>query len=168
MNSFSAQCSISTINTTGIYQRAKLFRHFQVLTAILNRIQKGPPILVIIIEVTVVQALALSALVGNPISDLKYTATLILLTVDCFMVITIILGQMGMVYQKSKRLLKKIQWKQYLPGISVRDKKWERRFYKSCSPLDIMISSVNFVDELTLLNCLQLSLTLTANLLLLN
>lgn len=164
---FSDQCSNSTRNTTRlIYQRAKLFRHIQVLTKILNGMQKGPPILVIICEVTVVGALALSTFVRNVISDFKYVATLVLLAVDCLMVIMIILGQMGMVYRSPNGLLRKMKWTAGL-GTSVRDWKWEHKFYCSFSALKIMISSVNFVDELFILNCLQLLATFAANLLLL-
>ncbi len=151
-----------------IYKRAKVLRHIQLLSTLLNGIQKGPPILAIMCALTVVGSLAFSTLIGNLNSDFKFVATLLLLTIDCLMGMLIILGQMGMVYQKSNCLLRKMQCRHYSQGISIRDQKWEHRFYKSCSPIKIFISSVNFVDQLTPLNCLQLSMTFTANILLLN
>ncbi len=128
----------------------------------------GFPILVIIVAITIVQALALSTLVGSVMSDFNMLAFLLLLTVDCLVAILVILGEMGMVYQTSNSWVKKMQLKINTRRIPLRDRKWEGRFYKSCSALRIMIGSRNFVDQLTPLNSLQFSMTLTANLLLLS
>ncbi len=149
--------------TNLIYKRAKLFRHIHLLNVLLNGIQKGPPILVFVFAFTVAQALAFSSLVGNLNSDYKVLATLLLVTVQCFMGILIIMGQMGVVYQKSNTWIRIMQRK----NNAIRDRKWEKRFYKSCSTLKIMISGRSFVDKLTPLNCLQYSMTSAASLLLL-
>ncbi len=138
------------------------------INASLNGIQQGTPIFVTILLVTMIPALALSSLIGNLKSDFSFVATLLLVTIDCLLGILILLGQMGMIYQKSKTLLRKMLWNHYSFRIPLRDGKWENRFYKSCSPLKTMINSVNFVDELTPLKLLEFAMVSTANLLMLS
>lgn len=151
-----------------MYRRAKVFRHIQVLTALLNGIQKGPTILVMQSAFVVIGGLALSILVENLDLGVAFVSIALLLTVNCFMDILIILGQMARVNQKSNGLIRTMRVRQSAIGTSPQDRKWEKRFYRSCSALKIMIGSVNFVDELTPLNCFQCSISLAINLLLLN
>lgn len=134
----------------------------------LNGIQTGPPILIMISILIFVGTLSLTTLVASPNPDFSLVSTLLLLQVDCFAGIVIFFGGMSMVYQKSSILVRTMQWKQSSAGVFVRDRKWEHKFYRSCSALKIRISSSNFVDELTPLNFLQFSISSAANLLLLN
>lgn len=148
-------------------ERSKLFRHIQVLTVMVNGIQSGPAMILFVTALILVQALSLATLVGGQNSDFNLKATLLLLTVDSLMGMMMILGQMALVNQKTDGLLSSMRQKQYSTEIPIRERKWERRFYRSCLPLKIMVSSVSFVDKLTPLNCLDLSLDIAVNLLLL-
>ncbi len=154
--------------TNGAYKRAKVFRQLQLLNGSLNGIQKGPPILAFIFTFIVIEAFALSTLIGSNTIDLRMKATLFIVTVDCFMGLLIIVGQMGMVNQKSSSLIETMKNSHKHLEMSVGDRKWEHRFYRSCSALKILIGSTNFVDELTPLNCLNFSIDCTVNLLLLS
>lgn len=83
------------------------------------------------------------------------------------MVTIVMFGQMASINMKSAKVLHAMTWKK-TPGLPIHLQKWEHRFYKSCQPLKIMIGAANFVDSFTPLNILQLSVTLTANILLLS
>lgn len=122
---------------------------------LLNGIQKGAPILNIIYAFIVCGASALSILVASNNSDLGFKATLGFLVVECCMCILIILGQMAMVYNKSKKLFKIMQCKQDNPGGSLRNHKWKNKLDKSCSAIKFRINLANFMDDFTPLNCLQ-------------
>ncbi len=122
----------------------------------------------IISALIVCEALALSMLVGSRNSSFSFVATLGFLTVEFFMCILILFSQMAIVYQNSSSSLWSLNCKHDSPALPVWGQKWERRFYKSCSPLKIRISSANFVDKLTPLNMLALSMSYAANLLMVN
>jgi len=72
----------------------------------------------------------------------------------------VLLGGLVGVHLKSKEVLKKLKSKQRSQF------KWEVRFYKSCQVIKIKLGSNNFLDALTPLNCLDFSVSLTAQLLL--
>lgn len=106
--------------------------------------------MVMILAFNVVGGLAWSTLVGNldlGLYQWRYSWRLTVLWTF------IILGQMAIVYQKSNSLIRMMKVKQSGPAIPFQDRKWEERFYRSCSALKIVISSGNFVAILTPLNC---------------
>lgn len=129
----------------------------------LNGVQSGPAMILFVTALIFVQALSLVSL-GSQISDFNIKTTLLLLTIDSMMC-TMTLGPMALVNQQTDTLLSSMRQKQYSSKVPVRESKWERRFHKSCSPLKIMVSSVSFVDKLTPLNCLDLSMDISVNLL---
>ncbi len=150
-----------------IYNKGLIFRHIQVLASMLNEIQSGAAILLILCIPTIIIAMVALTLVQGSNTDFVFVATLIVLLIDCFLVIMALFGQMSTLCEKSSEILNKMLMKRYSAKLS-RGQKWEQRFYKSCSPIKVMISSGAYVDALTPLNCLHLSMTLSANMLLLN
>ncbi len=149
-----------------IYQRGMIFRSMQLLTGLINELQAGSLIPVIVSLTTLISAFALSTLVKGSNSDMLFVATLFLLLADCCLVVLVILGQMAIMHSRSRTILDTMK-RRTTVFLSALDRKWEQRFYRSCSYLKFMIGSVNFVDELTPLNCLQFSVTLSVNVLLL-
>ncbi len=148
-----------------IYNRANIFRQLQILTAMLNAFHQGPPIIYVLTGPMLMSALCLSTLVQGSIPDFMSIAVLAILLVDCNMILMVIFGQMATVYRRSCKILKFMTSK-YDREKRNRQNKWEQRFYRSCSPLKIMISKANFVDVLTPLNCVQISIGLSVNLML--
>lgn len=149
-----------------IYHKAKIFRHIQVLLAMINAFQKSSLVFIIITAPILVWVFALTTLIESSNSNFIFVSTLVMLLIDVVLVDLVILGQMGAVYRKSHELLDILK-RAYNPYLTAREQKWENRFYRSCPPLKIMINKVNFVDDFTPLNCLHLSMTLTANVLML-
>ncbi len=149
-----------------ILHRAKMFKHIQVLVALLNGFHKGPLMLAIMAASIFVLAFTLSTLVKNSGLDIMFIFTIFIIVTDCVLVTLVVFGQMATVYIKSKNALHVITCKKTL-WLPVNLQKTECKFYKSCKPLKIMIGSVNLVDSLTPLNILQHSITITANILLL-
>lgn len=117
-----------------MYRRAKVFRHIQVLTALLNGIQKVPTILVMQSAFVVIGGLALSILVENLDLGVAFASIALLLTVNCFMDILIILGQMARVNQNSNGLIRTMRVKQSAKGTSAQDRKWEKGFIDLVPP----------------------------------
>lgn len=148
-----------------IYKRAKIFRHIQVLVTLLNKLQKGPAMLVFIAAPTLECALSLPTVIRANNVEYGFQATLLLVAGYSYFSIFIILGQMAIVYSTSTATLKDIDKENIT--FSFRERKWEKRFYKSCPSLKVVISGRNFVDTFTTLNCLLCSLNLSVNVLLL-
>lgn len=143
-----------------------MFSHIQVLVALLNDFQKGPLILTIIAAPIFIFAVALTTVVKSSNIDVIFMFTLFLISVDCVMAIMVILGQMATMYTKSTLILHAMATRKTL-WLPVNIQKWEQKFYKSCSPLKILIGGANFVDSVTPLNCLQVAVTLAASILML-
>lgn len=132
----------------------------------LNAFQKSYFVFIIVTAPILVWVFALTTLIKSTNSDFIFVSALVMLLIDVVLVDLIILRQMGAVYRKSNELLNKAGWA-YNPNLTARERNWEHRFYRSCPPLKIMINSGNFVDDFTPVNCLHLSMTLTANVLML-
>lgn len=131
-----------------------------------NTFQKSLFVFIIVTGVIIIWVFALTTLIKSTNSDFIFVSTLVMLLIDAVLVDLVILGQMGAVYRKSHELLDVMKCA-HNPNLTGREQKWEHKFYRSCPPLKIMINSVNFVDGLTPLNCLHLSMTLSANILML-
>lgn len=158
--------SLKSGNNEFIYNRAKIFRHIQLLISMLNAFQKSSLVLIIVGAPILVWVFALTSLVKSSGTDFIYLATLVMLLVDVVLIDLVVLGQMAAVHRKSYELLESIR-STYNLNLSARERKWEKRFYRSCTPLKIMINSVNFVDDFTPLNCLDMSMNTSASVLML-
>lgn len=149
-----------------IYGKAAVFRHIQILIGILNGIQKGPLIILLIFSSVFGGALFLTLLIKSSNADFIFYATFGFMLLNCWMISLVIFSQFAMIYKNSCRVLEFMTWKQ-ISRMKTREVKWEQRFYKSCAPLKIVISSGEFVNALTPLNLIHFGMGLSANLLLL-
>ncbi len=91
----------------------------------------------------------------------------LLIVVECVFVILIVFEGMVGVYKQSKRKLR-ICKRMVEKYESVKERKWLRRYWRSCNILKVKFGDGNFFEELTLLRCLDMSLNLTIQLLLLS
>ncbi len=90
-----------------------------------------------------------------------------IVVVEGVAVLVILNGAMVSVYLQSEETLAKIQWfaSNWLKGIKLR---WARRFLKSCDKIKIKFGSHNFLDAKTLIRCLDASINLALQVLLLS
>lgn len=139
-----------------------MFRYVQILTAMLNEIQKNSLVLMFVVAPIFIGSFALVTFIKGSNTDVIFVAALLVIMMDCFLAILCIQGQMASVYTKSRSIIENLSWKQSR-GETKFSLMLEHRFYKSCLPLKIMMGSDNFIESLTPLNCLEHSLNLSVN-----
>ncbi len=121
-----------------------------------------------ILTVSVLLALLVGFLSGaDKDSNIVMMATFMVTVVDAIICILVILGGIVSVYIKSKVTLQATKRLGF--GISCkRSRNWMRRFFRSCDVIKIKFGDNNFLEELTPFKCLDFSLNLTVQFLLLS
>ncbi len=155
------QCSSQNGKSVlSLNQKIAKFRPLQLLTQ-----NSESLILPIIISPIFICAFALITIAKSSNMDMLL-AILIITLVNCWLAILLIEGQMAMVYGKSCRMIEIMKEKansQTTMFLQILN----RKFYKSCQPLKIVMGSANIIDSSTLLHCLEHSLNLSLQVLLL-
>lgn len=167
LSNLSIYSSISKLETDSVFAdtQAKIWRHIQVLVQLLNDVQKGPPILVILTCTSFIFALATTTLVRYNSSDWTFLA--ILFAIMCYTggFLLTMCGVMAAVYIRSLEVRQKLSRRnaceKNLEG------KWKSRFLRSCFPFKNFFGSGKFVDECTPIIIIDNLMVLSANLLLL-
>lgn len=151
------------------------YRQLQLLDNLNNAIQQKVMTPSILIMNIVFHAICLSASVfiikdyhiGGSFAALAYFG---MMTIDLFLMLLVLYGGMSCVYKESKHLLlnvKSSQGQAVREGKSKKIRMWQSKFFKSCTILKVRFGGNNFVDALTPLNSLNVSLGLVVQLLLL-
>lgn len=144
------------------YDKTTMFRHMQLLAAMLHEFQQDGSILVIVIAPIFTSAFAFVTFIRSSNTDIMFLATLVLSISDWLLAIIFTLGQMEMFYYKSKSIIKFMTWEQdsqtpkYLRIL-------EHKFDKSCLTLKILMGSLNFIESLTPLHFLEHPINLSVN-----
>ncbi len=138
---------------------------------------------VIVIAATILISLCSTAVVGLPWIPENTIPLLMFSTIgiDCTLAVVTSVGGMAGVYTESVMVTRKLQKSVGIIGgggyrcfskvgrgyaVGSLEMKWKQRFYRSCAPLKIRFGSINFVDRLTPLACVDFSNGLTMQLLL--
>ncbi len=104
----------------------------------------------------------------SEVASLVMMTTLGIAVIDCMFGILVILGGMVAVYTISKKTLTRAKLAVSQTTMSRYDRRWAKRFLRSCNAIKIKFGANNFFDELTPLRCLDSSLNLTVQVLLLS
>lgn len=154
------------------------YREFYILATLANNLQQSS-----VNIATIAGAISAQPIILVSLLKLKYsTSTLVpmlLLTVtflEAMQFIVIFVGGWAGIYAESKALLNsygryiaRSHSYAYKAGFTSKVKlKWMRRFVKSCQLIKIRFGSLNFIEELTPLTCLDFANNLTIQLLLLS
>lgn len=162
-------CKMSCIRSNKL---AVMYRSIQVLVVLVNEIQQWGFVGAIVLGGVLFQAFCACTVTQLPWTseNIIPLGILSVITFNSMFTIIIVVGGMGTVYVESRTAL--IKLKESVAGknqIKGRyDVKWTRMFHKSCNLIKIRFGSINFVDQLTPLNCIDFANGLTVQLLLLN
>jgi len=81
------------------------------------------------------------------------------------MLLVMLSGMVG-AYLKSIKVIQGLKQSLSKSALNNRDRKWLKKFCKSCSPIKIRIGSNNFLEALTPLNCSNFAFNLSVQILL--
>lgn len=144
-------------------------RHIQLLTTCFNNLSKGHWIQVMIFLPSLVFSRSFAEVIisaqGKQDVDTQFMILLSVVFLDYMLIIVYLMGQISFVHAISITALQKLQ--NCLMSGSRGNWRWRKRFLRSCNPLKIEVSSGKFVDQLSPLVCLDFSLDITINLVLL-
>lgn len=144
-----------------------VYRQLQLIVAGLNRFQQGVVLPAFLFACPVNAAITIAAAAKSESENVWHIAIMLLLATDCTLCMLVLIGRMPVVHGESKLALLKVRANTSENVFRSREFKWERKFYRSCPPLKVMIGYNNFVEEKTPLTCLNITMNLTVNLLLL-
>lgn len=163
------------------YDSAVIYRTIQVLACIANEIQQKVFMSVIVIAATFLISLCTATVVWLPWTIDNLLSILMFLTIgiDCTLAVVTSVGGMAGVYTESVKVIRKLQTSIGIiggggyrnlvgrgDGCGSMEVKWKQRFYRSCMSIKIRFASINFVDRLTPLACVDFANDLTLQLLL--
>lgn len=145
-----------------------VYRYVQLLANLSNDIQQKGIIPGPLVECTILSGVGLAFLVQTSVStkNLPFLIVLAFGCFDCVLFLLLCLGTFAMIYKESRITLEKIR----LNAACItprKERRWTRRFLRSCEVLKIKFGGNNFVEELTPLNCLSHALQICVQTLLL-
>lgn len=141
------------------------YRTLYILGLLQNEIQKDPLSQVIATALIILQSVSTSTLIRvKSKSGIVFTIVLGLISMDTIIALIFILGVMAQVYTQSKDSLRNC--KRALTYNFRIKPKWTQRFLISCAPIKVRFGSINFIDRMTPLNCVNFANNLTVQLLL--
>ncbi len=166
------------------FNTAVVYRSIQILACIANEIQQKVFVSTVVIAATIMTSICTTTVVKLPWTSGNIMPLLMfsIVGVNCVLAIVTSVGGMASVYTESVKVTRKLQKSIGIIGgggyrtfVNVNrvcmgrwlEIKWKQRFYRSCVPIKIRFGSINFVDRLTPLACLDLANGVTLQLLLL-
>lgn len=156
-----------TSKSSNGFDNLLVYRHVQLLANVSNNIQQHAIISAPLVECTIAAGVTLAFLVqtaGTP-DNMPALVIMIMACVDSTLFLFLCLGTLAIVYKESRFTLQRI--KVNLTNIGCRmERRWTRKFLRSCSIIKMKFGENNFVDELTPLNCLSHALQICMQVLL--
>lgn len=151
------------------FQISAQYRTLQVLATLMNEVQKDMIIPCITVIAIPCCAVSLTMVVRTPQQSghLVESATVIMGLFECVFILLVIFGGMAKVLSESEFTFQ--QLKRHLSlesSLAKWEIRWKRRFYKSCSNIKVKLGSINFIDRLTPINCINMANDFTVQLLL--
>ncbi len=158
-------------NSTDIYRDSLVYRQFQIFNSLSNYLQTT--CLGVVVYTTIFAlSINLSLVIGfnnfprENISSIMIGLFLIV-AIENGVVILVIQGGLVSVYIASKRTILGAKHLE-LSIASNKNRKWARKFWRSCEILKAKFGNGNFLEELTPLRCLDFAFGLTVQFLLLS
>ncbi|CAL8136864.1 unnamed protein product [Orchesella dallaii] len=156
----------------------QMYRLIQVMGNWNNDIQQKTMMICLMSTGIVIHSLSLFTLVRLPWNNLGGNviplAIYSLMLTDCSLAIIVCFGGMLNIHTDSEKVLRNLKWilSHGFEQISMKrnsmEVKWRRKFLTSCSPIKVKFGLTNFLERRTPLNCMDVSIGLTVQLLLIN
>ncbi|CAL8146090.1 unnamed protein product [Orchesella dallaii] len=153
-------------------QETLVYREIQVLS-ILNNIINQTVIFVLTTGVIFLLALCLTATIRLEwhMEHMLAVAFFGIISIDCFLFLLVCVGGMVGPYVESRKALETLKRQHPSSGFARRGSRysfrWLQRYVKSCFLIKVKMGKDNFLEELTPLNCVNLAISVTVNILLL-
>lgn len=156
-------------SSSDLYSDALLYRELQIFDSLVNTVQQNCLAVIVVGDICICSiACVFTVMVFNG----EITSTFIIIgllmaaQVDGISVLLLVLGQMVLLHTQSKQVLADIGKlsSSYRNRI---DRIWIRRFLKSCKTIRIRFGKANFLEEQTPLRCIDASMNLTVQIMLL-
>ncbi|CAL8146084.1 unnamed protein product [Orchesella dallaii] len=153
-------------------QETLVYREIQVL-AILNNIINQSAIFVLTAGVIVLLALCLTATIRLEwhMENIFAVAFFGIMSIDCFLFLLVCVGGMVSPYVESRKALETLKRQrpknEFVRRGSRYCYRWLQTYVKSCFLIKVKMGKDNFLEELTPLNCVNLAINVTVNILLL-
>lgn len=151
-----------------VLERVSIYRHIEVIASICNKIQQRTQLPTIIAGSIVTLGVSLAFLVQTPATpdNASLLVLMLLASVNTTFFLLFCLGSLAQVYKESVAALESIRLQ--LPKVSeVNERRWLRKFIRSCAVIKMKFGGNNFVEELTPLNCISHAIDLSVQILLL-
>lgn len=152
------------VGKIGVNQLLKKYRTLQILGVLQNEIQQQFLLTELVVASIVLLSLCTTIVTKLGISGIV-AVVCIIIVVDCLSILTVLLGGMAMVHSTS---VKGTQQLMALLALEKANFKTRRMIYKSLVSIKMRFGSINFVDSLTPLKCIDYANSLTVQLLLLS
>lgn len=145
------------------------FRQIQVLVTLANNISQESALTSLIIAGIAGISTGLAMLIRIPWTSDNIIKLFIFMccTINGFLILLVCLGGMVAVHRESKHLLQKTKRTHHYTGKSQMERKMYRKFWRCCAVTKIKFGGTNYVEELTPVNCLNFSINVTVQFLLL-
>lgn len=151
-----------------LYEKTAQYRTLQVLGILMNEIQQKFLITSLVIAATLILSCGMTVVVQMPFTKgnlLQLSVFLVLMT-DSALLLIVILGNMSKVLVQSHRIFEVVRTHMTTQKIS--DRKQMEKFLKSCNFVKVRFGTLNYIDSLTPIKCIDFANDLTVQLLLIN
>lgn len=143
------------------------YRSVQILELLANEIQQRSTLPQALVICLGVQSVAVVDLIRAPGMDLSTLALAGSMFINAMWFVVLFMSGMAGIYIESKLVHQKDANANADLGQTRKEKTWRRKFMRSCPFIKIRFGDLNFVEELTPLNCLDFGNHITVQLLLL-
>lgn len=151
-----------------VIKEAPIYRQIEVIANLCNEIQQKAQLPTIIAGSIATLSISMAFLVQTPATQQNIPPLLLMLLAGANASLFLIFCVSGLaqVYRESSKALEDI--KLYLAKASqIRERRWLKRFVKSCGIIKMKFGGNNFVEELTPLSCISHAIELSVQILLL-
>lgn len=145
------------------------FRTLQVLATLMNEIQKDMMIPCITLCAIPAVSISMVMVVRTPPTNgqILESVTVFFGLFEVVFILLVIFGAMAQVIKQSETTFQEL--KRHLSECKNQTRlevHWKRKFYRSCNNIKVKLGSINFIDRLTPLNCVNMANDFTVQLLL--
>ncbi len=148
---------------------AKVYRQIQVFNLLCNSVQQNCLGILVLVSIVLV-GMSLVLLIKTGKSNLQqgnitFFIPVALVALDCLVILLVLTSGMTQVFVESEKLHIDIKRSHVKPAVN---KRWKRKFWKSCDKIKIKFGDHNFLEKVTPLKCMDCSLQFTVQVLLLS
>lgn len=151
-------------------QFCSTYRTLQVVEKLMNEVIQKVLVTSVVVSAIFTHTVAMNVVIGILKTNGNYLVILLFLFLlnQCLLVEIVLLGSMSKIYLLSQDILDSLKYRLVQTTYEPKKSRELKRWFTSLTPVCVRFGTLNFVDRLTALNCIDFTNNLTVNLLLLN